>query len=492
MAFTIATKHGERTFADKELVNISSKEGADIQINIGFDFLLTVQYDPRTNKCSILNQFNNPKFLFRGKTLPSRLEVDKVCKIMVDGSDEFITVKVIGSTLNRNISDENITENDIRSIYGSDINASAKILIEKRKSELEEARVAIIKDIGARVYELKRKISQNSKGGIIIHIAMLLASFICAFGVSNYLTGLPLSESVNVIQMPSNMKLIFVYAFIIYGIGLVLKQGIFLYLQNKTGEDTTTSRIAEKFMIVLSTIFYASVYLINVLYYIAPKTFPFFAVLISLFFVGTASTLAIACGYYKHINTITKEELDEIEYREDFEKVIKEYQQWIERMVNTMSHAKIQNINTRPMSFLFAGAFEKRARLIAEKESDSVFGFGAYAEKLQSYHRDLTMEDIAEAGCITELCGRIQKIVCLKKPEEGEFRRMLDIRGRGPVFELENEFNIRFELSEDKKDEMAHEAFESGLGIRGIKNRLRNYIDEAIWEDHTVHTIEVA
>ena len=153
---------------------------------------------------------------------------------------------------------------------------------------------------------------------------------------------------------------------------------------------------------------------------------------------------------------------------------------------------KIQTINTRPMSFLFAGAFEKRARLIAEKESDSAFGFGAYTKNLQSYHRDLTMEDIAEAGCITELCGRIQKIVCLKEPEEGEFRRMLDIRGRGPVFELENEFNIRFELSEDKKDEMAHEAFESGLGIRGIKNRLRNYIDEAIWEDHTVHTIEVA
>ena len=154
------------------------------------------------------------------------------------------------------------------------------------------------------------------------------------------------------------MKLIFVYAFIIYGIGLVLKQGIFLYLQNKTGEDTTTSRIAEKFMIVLSTIFYASVYLINVLYYIAPKTFPFFAVLISLFFVGTASTLAIACGYYKHINTITKEELDEIEYREDFEKVIKEYQQWIERMVNTMSHAKIQNIKDRQFMLQIKSAGE--------------------------------------------------------------------------------------------------------------------------------------
>ena len=358
MAFTIATKYGEKTFADKELVNISSREGADIKLNLGFDFLLTVQYDVRLNKCTILNQFNNPKFLFRGKTLPSRLDVDKVCKIMVDGSDEYITVKVAGSAVNCNVAEENITENDIRAIYGNEINASAKILIEKRKSELEEARVAIIKDIGARVNELKRKISLNSKGGIVLHLAMLLASFVCAFGVSNYLTGLPLSDSANVIQMPTNMKLIFVYAFIVYGIGLVLKQGIFLYLQNKTGEDTTTSKIAEKFMIVLSMIFYASIYLINVLYYIAPKTFPVFAVLISLFFVGTAATLSIACGYYKHINTITKEELDEIEYREDFEKVIKEYQQWIERLVNTMSHAKIQNIKDRQFMLQIKSAGE--------------------------------------------------------------------------------------------------------------------------------------
>ena len=59
MAFTITTKHGEKTFADKELVNISSQDGADIKLDLGFDFLLTIQFDPRANKCSVLNQFNN-------------------------------------------------------------------------------------------------------------------------------------------------------------------------------------------------------------------------------------------------------------------------------------------------------------------------------------------------------------------------------------------------------------------------------------------------
>lgn len=347
MAFTIVTKNGEKTFADKELVNISSKDGADYQVDFGFPFLLTVQFDIQTNKCVLLNQFNNQKFLFKGKPIPAKLDIDKVCKIMVDGSDEFITIKVIGSTSSRNIVEENITEDDIKAIYGNEVNAAAKLKIEKRKSEIEEARVGIIKEIGSRVSDLKRKISMNSKGGILLHLALLLASFVCAFGVSNYLTGLPLEDSGSVIQMPTNMKLIFVYTFIVYGVGLILKQGVFLYLQNKLGEGSTTSRIAEKFMIVLSLIFFSAIYLINVLYYISPKTFPVFAVLISLFFVGTASTLALACGYYKSNSTLLKSELDEIEYREDFERVIKEYQQWIERYVNTMSKTKIGNMKDR-------------------------------------------------------------------------------------------------------------------------------------------------
>ena len=347
MAFTIVTKYGEKTFADKELVNISSKAGADVQMSIGFDFLLTVQYDIRTNKCVLLNQFNNQRFLFKGRPIPARLDIEKVCKVMVDGSDDFITIKVIGESSTRNISEENISEAEMQAIYGNEVNAAAKIMVEKRKVEIENARVGIIKEVGARINDLKRKISMNSKGGIMLHIAMFVASFICAFGVSNYLTGLPLEEAGSVIQMPTNMKLIFIYALIIYGVGLILKQGIFLFLQNKLGEGNVTTQLAEKFMIVLSLVFYAAIYLINVLYYISPKTFPVFAVLISLFFVGTTATLALACGYYKNASVETKQELDEIEYREDFEHVIKEYQQWIERYANTLSKTKINNIKDK-------------------------------------------------------------------------------------------------------------------------------------------------
>ena len=56
--------------------------------------MLSIQYDKTANKCTILNQFNNPNFLFKGKALPAKLDVDKICKIMIDGTDEFITIKI--------------------------------------------------------------------------------------------------------------------------------------------------------------------------------------------------------------------------------------------------------------------------------------------------------------------------------------------------------------------------------------------------------------
>ena len=344
MAFTVITKAGEKTFATKELVNISSREGYDVKVDVDFDFMLAVQCDSNTNQCTLLNQFNNTKFLFKGKPIPTRMEINKICKIMVEGSDEFITIKVIGSSVDTSNLENNIDENDIKAIYGNNVNAGAKLKIDKAKAEIEKVRVAIIKEISADINQLKNKLSMNSKSGIVLHIALFVASLVCAFGVSNYLTGLPLEDSGNVIQMPTNMKLIVVYSLIIYGIGLILKQGVFVYFQNKLGEDTNVSKIAEKFMIVLASIFYIAVYAINMLYYIS---MPVFAILISLFFVGTTATLALSCGYFKNSNVETRRELDKIEYRQDFEHVIKEYQKWIEIYANNLSKTKINNIKDK-------------------------------------------------------------------------------------------------------------------------------------------------
>ncbi len=343
MAFTISSKNGEKTFSDKDLVNISSKPGYDYQIDAAFPFILSVYYDSKTGKCLLLNQYKNQKFLFKGRPISSSMEIDKVCKLMIDGSDDFLMIKTDGQT-RQMVSSDSLTEDDLRAVYGNDVNVAAKLKLEQRKSELETARVAIIKQIGSHISDMRSRISKNSKTGIILYIALLLASLVCAFGVSNYLMGLPLADAGSVIQMPTNMKFILCFTFVIFGIGIVMRQGVYLALQEKVGQTIENSNVAQRFMIVLSLAFYIAVYLINVLYYLGPNSMPFFAVFISLFFVGTALTLAMACGYIKSVNTLIKSELNEYEYREDFEQVLREYQHWIDFYANNLSNTKLNKI----------------------------------------------------------------------------------------------------------------------------------------------------
>ena len=111
-------------------------------------------------------------------------------------------------------------------------------------------------------------------------------------------------------------------------------------------------------MIVVSALFFAVVYLINTLYYLSSNQMPIFAVLISLFFVATTAILACACGYFKQNSTESRKELDKFEYREDFEHVVKEYQQWIERFVNNLSTTKINNIKDKIFTLQIKSAGE--------------------------------------------------------------------------------------------------------------------------------------
>ena len=131
----------------------------------------------------------------------------------------------------------------------------------------------------------------------------------------------------------------------------MFKQGVYLLFQNKLNKSTSSSKAAESFMLYIPLIFYIAIYAINVLYYIAPGGFPFFAILISLFFVSITATLAAGCGYFKSNNVENAAVLEQYEYREDFEKVIKDYQRWIERYINSLSVTKLKNIKDKIFSY---------------------------------------------------------------------------------------------------------------------------------------------
>lgn len=381
MSFSIITKYGEKVFDDKEIINISSKPGSDLVLNFGFEFLLTIQYDKAANKCIVLNPFNNQNLLFKGVPLPAQSAVTTLCKIMIANTDEFIMIKVgqpqvqsisqpqvaqqqiaqspqaqpqvqqVHSETVSSIAQQDFTKDDMRRLYGDADAAETKIKLEKNKQDIEKERVAIIKQVAYKINDLHGKISMGTKSSVILHIALFFASLVCAFGLSNYLTGLPLKDAQSIIQMPTNLRLVLLYSVVIFGVGLMFKQGVFLYFQNKLTQNApATAKISEKFLLFIPLLFFIAVYFVNVLYYIAPGGLPFFAILMSLFFVSTAATLAAGCGYFKSNNVENLMSLETYEYREDFEKVVKDYQNWIERYINSLSAKKLNGIKEKIFS----------------------------------------------------------------------------------------------------------------------------------------------
>ena len=324
MIITLTSKNNEKTFTDKDLINIGSNPSCDFVLDMGGDLMLTLQCDNQNKKCTILNPFNNQNVLFKGKPLPQTIEFDKACKLMSGVNDEFISVKII--------------EQQVAAVS---FETSA---IEQRKAEIEKSRVAVVKKTGYVINDLKSKLILNFRASVFLHIAMFLTSVVTAFAVSNYLLGVEIEDTKNFLHLPTEIKSLVVFSLVIYGLCLILKQGVYLFLQNKE-KTTATSVVAQRFMLASAGVFFTAVYAINLLYYINVNIV--FAVLAALFFVGLSVIVGMACGYFKYTGHKLSFSLDQTEYREDFEVVLNDYRQWIEKYINAMSNTKISNIKDR-------------------------------------------------------------------------------------------------------------------------------------------------
>ena len=246
MSFSIITKTSEQTFKDKNCVSVSSQNNSDCVLNFGFSFLLSIKYDAVSGKCLLLNVSGSENLLFKGQPLPQQLIVEKMCKIMVKNSDDYIIIKV-NKPADSTVTTTSQNNNSVNTITTQ---------LDKMKAEIEKVRVSIIKQTAYAINDIKHKISMNSKTGILLHIGLFVASVILAFGVSNYFTGLPLKEAGNMIQMPVNIKFLAAFAVILYGIGLILKQGTFLFLQNRIHKANAANSVSEKTLIILSSLFF--------------------------------------------------------------------------------------------------------------------------------------------------------------------------------------------------------------------------------------------
>lgn len=373
MAILIGTSVNKKVF-DKDIITIGSTPDCDFQVNIGKE-PLTLQYSKEKGKYILANSHENPKVLFKGAKFAGAIAFETALKLTIADSNDFIVIKVVNLEELKQKQPETVkpikadspvqileqtpaqpytnlhaqmnaasSRFQVQQVEEENVINFATSDIEKQKAVLEKQRSPIIKKVGFAINDIKKRISHNNKTSVIVHVAMFFSSIVTAFGVSNFITGLKIQETGDFINLPTNIKILTLFAFVVFGLCLVLKQGSFLYYQNKRYDNVGT-RTAEAFHLTAAAFTFISIYVINLIYYMSVG--PLFAILMSLFFVGLSVILAMSSGYLKNTGHMMSYELDKYEYREDFEVVMNNYRQWIERFINTFGQNKIENLKDK-------------------------------------------------------------------------------------------------------------------------------------------------
>lgn len=335
MAIIITSQNKEKIFREKNFIIIGSNSDCDYKIDIDFDLILTVKYDESQNKCVVINEFGNKKILFRGEPFLGKLVIEKFCKLKIEGSNEFIGIKIAENQPDR-IAENTVHEFDV------------KDTIENKKNEIEKMRVSIAKQTAFAISDIKKRISLNFKAGIFLNTALIFSTVVMMFGVSNFIAGLPISDTVGFLTMPTNIKLLGLFSILGLAVSITLKQGVFLFLQNKDlKKPVAGAKFAQNFMLFISTFFMCVFYGINLIYYMNPDNRIFYSTLISLFFVLLNISIAFVCGYFKYSGHKLSLELNKYEYREDFELVLNRYQNWIDLFINNLSEVKLDYMKNK-------------------------------------------------------------------------------------------------------------------------------------------------
>ena len=370
MKVTITSKNNEKVFNDSNVINIGTAPNCHFKLNLDFDLIISLQ-KLENGKWQIVNNFKSNKVLFRGQPIGPSIEIGSLCKLMIADTDEYISIKITAAGTNPKvvpgslelanrknaerikraenkrtitmIGDEELNEQDIETLYGKGVGAQTKIKIDRKKADIERRRALITKEIAYKANYLRNKLVQNE---LILAFLNFFIVFV-PFSMAMILKDIIRYES----QAGQNMqnRLLFLAAIGFIVVTLVLKLGQFLTLQNKGKVKVTQSSKTIQSLCLLSG---GGIFASCILFSMVELTLHTYSLplLIPQMLIG-CSFLCIFLGIFAAIiqNTIaeTGEELDSYESREDFQAVVKDYQQWIALYVNNISRKKLKDISNK-------------------------------------------------------------------------------------------------------------------------------------------------
>ncbi|MCD7780058.1 MAG: hypothetical protein LUH05_05240 [Candidatus Gastranaerophilales bacterium] len=378
MRVTITSKNNEKIFNDFEhkVINIGNAPNCNYKLDLDFDLMFSLQKLP-SGKWQVFNNFKSNKILFRGQPIGSAIEIGSLCKLMIADTDEFISIKITEGGTNPKIvpgslelankksaaksnkktitmiEDEELNEQDIEVLYGKDIGAQTKIKIDRKKADIERRRALVTKEIAYKANYLRAKLGQNE---ILLSILNILIAF-TPLSMAYILKDIIRLESLNG-QLQNRVLFLVAISFII--VTLLMKEGQFLTLQIKGKNKVSQSSVLIQRLCMLvsggvfAVVIIASLAELTAHIYQLPVLIPQMLLLCTFLCIF----LGIFSGFTKNIISESGEELDTYESREDFQSVVKDYQQWITFFVNNITRKKLKDMNNKVFNLQLKAAGE--------------------------------------------------------------------------------------------------------------------------------------
>lgn len=152
-------------------------------------------------------------------------------------------------------------------------------------------------------------------------------------------------------------------------------------------------------------------------------------------------------------------------------------------IVDVKSGSATYQVDSSLISIVLCGAFSHKADEIAKDGNiGHSIGFGATPNAAKAYDHPLTIQDLIDYNVMPEFMGRIQRIVNLQTMTLEDYYKIMS-SGCSPVRHIQDQYGLKIQMTKRRQKELAEQAFQNGLGIRGMESRIRELVDDSLFDD---------
>lgn len=157
--------------------------------------------------------------------------------------------------------------------------------------------------------------------------------------------------------------------------------------------------------------------------------------------------------------------------------------------VNAGTEEKPFWINPRNIFFILLGSFSD----ITDQKESTPIGFNADIKSSVTTHRpQITKDQILDhLSQWPELIGRISRIIVNPNMTEKDYMAMLKDPRYSPIAKLGQDLGINIKVSPQRMRLWAKNAYESGTGLRGVKNLLLEEVDVALFNNPDIKELNI-